>query len=628
MARMQQVVWVTRSLVERWRYRWYGRLVVTNGEDERTLPMIGTVAQWFQPGEQLIASFVDQTNDAPGFQDYALWRPTEDGTLLPIWPLWQDETTFERRSPLTGEALASYRLRFREAARESDFLAIVELEQSHYASEHEFVARWTCPDDETTIDANTRPLCPVCRHPMRFSEVLGSTRASRFLIAELLDREPYEPGIIGYVRIDPPLPIMHRRLPDGTLIRHIRRLVFPTDWFEPTYWPERLYRDLRRQHPELPPDVAWATAEEHALAECNTRAARIARVVIHPDYRGEGLGHTLVSAALRWVSERHIPEMRRSKVIVETVAMMARYNPFFERAGFRYLWDTASGRPVLFRDLVPEAEAALQRFLTTDPAALHHRGRLYRPTLEPADPLAGPIQLLHVRKAYRRSLDVARLDPELQAVLRAFGVERRVVETVVLRHLDLDIQPRELVVLIGASGAGKTTLLRLLWGAASGQRGTRFRPDAGLIRMPQNVSPAALLPGELEPQWGREPLLQRIVEATGDVVAAMELLNAVGLSDAVLWRALPSELSTGQRERARLAVLLAERPNLVLIDEFAAHLDPALAARVARKVATLLRRLAITAVIATHRPEVVTALEPDRVLVVGYGGIVQVGSPH
>ncbi|MFN3336247.1 MAG: ABC transporter ATP-binding protein, partial [Thermomicrobium sp.] len=77
---MQQVVWVTQSLVERWRYRWFGRLVVTNGEDERTLPMIGTVAQWFQPDEQLVASFVDQANDSPGFQDYALWRPTENGT--------------------------------------------------------------------------------------------------------------------------------------------------------------------------------------------------------------------------------------------------------------------------------------------------------------------------------------------------------------------------------------------------------------------------------------------------------------------------------------------------------------------------------------------------------------------
>ncbi|MBO9350663.1 MAG: ATP-binding cassette domain-containing protein [Thermomicrobium sp.] len=109
---------------------------------------------------------------------------------------------------------------------------------------------------------------------------------------------------------------------------------------------------------------------------------------------------------------------------------------------------------------------------------------------------------------------------------------------------------------------------------------------------------------------------------------AMELLNAVGLSDAVVWRARPHELSTGQRERARLALLLAESPNLVLLDEFAAHLDPALAGRVARKVGTLLRRLAITAVIATHRPEVVGALQPDRLLVVGYGGVVEASSPQ
>jgi len=618
----ERVVHVLAPRIERWRYRWFGRLVVMDGRDERTLPMTGTVAQWFQPGEQLLLTLADTANDPPGFQDYALWKPA-DNELLPVWPLWQEEATFERRSPLTESVVATYRLRFREAARETDFLAIVDLEQSHYASEHEYVARWTCPDDETTLDANTRPLCPRCHRPMRFTDLLGSTRASRFLVAELADRAPYEPVIVGYVRIDPPLPIMHRRLPDGSLVRHVRRLVFPADWFEPTYWPERIFRTLRERLPDVDPDELWAEAEERALGECDTRAARIARVVVHPDYRGEGLGHTLVTAALRWITDRRIPEMRRSKVIVETVAMMARYNPFFERAGFRYLWDTASGRPVLFRGLTPDADALIDRFIATDPVAQAHEGRLYRPALRSAEPLAGPIRVRHVRKGYRRSLDLDRLQPELRAVLRAFGVERRVVETVVLRHLDLDIEPGEIVALIGASGAGKTTLLRLLWGAASGQRGSRYRPDSGAIELPSNTVAAALLPGEVEPKWGREPLLQRIVAAIEDPIAAMELLNAVGLSDAVLWRASPHELSTGQRERARLALLLAERPNLVLLDEFAAHLDPALASRVARKIAMLLRRLHITALIATHRPEVVRALEPDRILVVGYGGIVQ-----
>ncbi len=475
---------VVAPIIERWRYRWFGRLAVSDGTHELVLPMTGSVAQWFQPDERVLLALASDASDPPDFQDFQLWRPVEHG-LLPVWPLWQEEVRYERRSPLTGAPLATYRLLFREAARETDFLAIVELEQSHYASEHEKVARWTCPEDGSILDANTRPLCPACHRPMRFSEILGSTRASRFLVAELLDRQSYEPAIVGYVRIDPPLPIMHRRLPDGTLVRHIRRLVFPADWLEPTYWPERHVRLLREREPYRDPDELWALAEEQALAQCDTQAARIARVVIHPDYRGEGLGHTLVSTALRWISERRIPEMRRPKVLVETVAMMARYNPFFERAGFRYLWDTASGRPVLFFGLTPDAQKRIEQFIETDPVARQHRGQLYRPALRTAESLAAPIRFHHVRKVYRRTLDLHHLAPELQAVLRAFGVERRVIETVVLRRLDLTIEPGELIVLVGASGTGKTTLLRLLWGAASGETQSTLYTGRRTYRAPR-----------------------------------------------------------------------------------------------------------------------------------------------
>jgi ABC-type ATPase with predicted acetyltransferase domain len=84
---------------------------------------------------------------------------------------------------------------------------------------------------------------------------------------------------------------MHRRTPDGRLERDIRERIFPPDWFHPTF--------------EGGED--W----EKALDQVETAAARIARVVVHPDYRSEGLGALLVQVALDWVRERGAPEGRR-----------------------------------------------------------------------------------------------------------------------------------------------------------------------------------------------------------------------------------------------------------------------------------------------------------------------------
>jgi ABC-type ATPase with predicted acetyltransferase domain len=135
---------------------------------------------------------------------------------------------------------------------------------------------------------------------------------------------------------------------------------------------------------------------------------------------------------------------------------------------------------------------------------------------------------------------------------------------------------------------------------------------------------AADIPGAGEVPGGELPLLERLYREMGEVRAAIEVLNRVGLSDAVLYRARPQELSTGQRERVRLALLLALRPDLLRIDEFAAHLDVPTARRVALGLGKLCREAGITLVAATHRPEVHQALDPDLTVFVGYGGLVVV----
>lgn len=216
-----------------------------------------------------------------------------------------------------------------------------------------------------------------------------------------------------------------------------------------------------------------------------------------------------------------------------------------------------------------------------------------------------------VAKTYVNTLDLSRMSGEIRGVLEAFGARRRRLERAVLRDVDLVFPPGSVSVLWGASGAGKTTLLRLLLGQ---------EPDAGEVLRPEGRI-RAYLPGEAEPKFTGGPVLEQVYKRLGDVTAAIEVLNRVGLADAVLYRARPQELSTGQRERFRLALLLAERPDLLLLDEFAAHLDVATAQRVARGLSRSVREAGITLVAATHRPEVLEALEPDQVVYVGYGSV-------
>ncbi len=612
--------------------------MVKAGDSRLYLLLPGAIARWFQPGEEVLVELLEEPEHlgrvsvAPR-DSFKLWRLWEGDEVL-AWPPWSGRETLSRES-VAGDRVYEYRVAAREASTEQDYKSIVELEQYHYASKEEIVAIWRCPQCGYYMESNIQPRCPRDGTPMKLQEIRGSLPSSRFLVLELESRMEYEPRVVAYVRVDTPIPLMHRRVPsdEGYVVeRMIREKVFPPDWFHPTFWPLRgeqrrlilsRFRELAKLYGSR--RIARAAVGEEiareALKRTNTAAARIARVVVHPDYRGDGLGVLAVRMALRWIMERRIPEMRRRKHVVETIAQMARYNPFFERVGFRYMWETASGRPVLMYPLTAEAREIIEKFLVEDEYARMHRGRLYRSRYGRVDPIPDPIRLVGVSKLYRSALDLSRLPGELQEVLRAFGAERRVVERVILRDVTLEIIPGEVVAVIGASGAGKTTLLRIIIGGVAGIDDEAYRPSEGQVEAPEGVRAEYLLPGEHEPSFREETLLEHLSSKLGDPATAVEVLNMVGLGDAIFYRARYSELSTGQKERAKLASLLASRPSLLVIDEFTAHLDTVTARRVARKMGSLARRAGITLVVSTNRPEVLKALAPDKVLLVGYGTV-------
>lgn len=614
----------------RFKHRWFGILEVEISNNVIDLYLSGTIAQWFITGETVEVVVLDKPKRKNNkvvleFDDYELYKLYE-GYKIKVWPVFKKATELPRIDPVTGKTIYSYNLLAREATYESDYEAIAELEQFHYASKKFVVAIWRCERCGNLIRSNTKPICSVCKTDkyVHIFEIRGSTPASRFLLIELLKREPYEPRIVAYVRVDPPIPSMHRRLPDGRIIKNIRDKIFSREWFHPAFWPELIYkRKLKELKEKYGKAIAisklWEEAKWESLKKSNTAAARISRVVVHPDYRSDGLGQAAVRLALEWIEERRIPEMRKRKMLVETIAMMAKYNPFFEKVGFKYLWDTASGRPVLYYPLSREAEEIIDKFLNTDPIATQHRGKLCVSRYGKVDMLKHSIRFEDVSKVFESVLTLEKINPDLRKVLAAFGVRQRKIQRLVLKNVNLEIKPGEIVVIVGASGAGKTTLLRLIYGAVSKSNIESFLPSSGNVIVPENSRVAVLLPGEIEPEFKDESLIEHIYNKTNDEALAVEILNKAGLSDAVLYRASFSEISTGQKERAKLASLLAEKPNLLLIDEFAAHLDTLTAMRVAQRLSKLAREAGITAIIVTHRIEIIKALAPDKIVFVGYG---------
>lgn len=193
----------------------------------------------------------------------------------------------------------------------------------------------------------------------------------------------------------------------------------------------------------------------------------------------------------------------------------------------------------------------------------------------------------------------------------------------VLRGVNLDIQPGEIVALLGPSGSGKSTMLQAVGLLEGGFGGT----------IAINGTDASALPSDGRTQLRRENLgfvyqfhhLLPDFNATENVVLpqmvvgkardeaearAEELLTALGLAHRLDHR--PSQLSGGEQQRVAVARALANRPALVLADEPTGNLDEATADRVFDEFLGLVRGEGSAALVATHNERL--AARMDRVV--------------
>lgn len=197
-----------------------------------------------------------------------------------------------------------------------------------------------------------------------------------------------------------------------------------------------------------------------------------------------------------------------------------------------------------------------------------------------------------------------------------------------LKDVDLRIRRGEQIAVLGANGCGKSTLLKILDGlyrpasgriAAFGEdvtdiaddpiRAQRFHRRVGLVFQDADVqlfSPTVwddVAFGPLQMGWTPEEVRRRVQEA-------LRIMDVERLADRA-----PFELSGGEKKRVAIATVLAVDPDVLLLDEPTANLDPRSKAVLVDLIAGL-SRLGKTVVTTTHELEIVRLIA-DRIVVFG-----------
>lgn len=191
--------------------------------------------------------------------------------------------------------------------------------------------------------------------------------------------------------------------------------------------------------------------------------------------------------------------------------------------------------------------------------------------------------------------------------------------TVALRHVSLDIQRGEGILVAGGNGSGKSTLAWVLAGL--------LRPTAGYCELKgrpvsRQVGAVGLAFQHARLQIQRSSV-GREVQAAGGVnrEAAEEALRSVALDPSELWTRPVDQLSGGQLRRVALAGLLARRPNVLVLDEPLAGLDDASRRALTAVLADLRRRGDLTLVVVSHELQEIVQV-CDRVVGLRGGRIV------
>ena len=214
---------------------------------------------------------------------------------------------------------------------------------------------------------------------------------------------------------------------------------------------------------------------------------------------------------------------------------------------------------------------------------------------------------------------------EINHIHKAFGSH------VIIDDFSLTVSKGEVVVVIGPSGCGKSTLLRCINALEDIQGGEILLNGEPVQKEAKNISKMRQKIGMVFQSYDLFPhktILENILLAPMKVQKrdraevekeALELLTRVGLSDRK--DAYPRQLSGGQKQRAAIVRALIMHPEILLLDEITAALDPEMVREVLEVVLSL-AKAGSTMLIVTHEMAFAKAIA-DRILFLEHGKIVE-----
>jgi len=428
-----------------------------------------------------------------------------------------------------------------------------------------------------------------------------------------------------------------------------------------------------------PSGVQWDGWRKGGQENVN-RLVRIARTVVHPEFRGAKLSAVLVRAAMKFSRERwHIGGHR--PLFLEISAEMLRHIDFVAGCGFHYLGETQGNRGRIAKDLASIRQgakgdsgimgvqrkyfAAFEQYRSETDETFESLQARMAELLSMPDPFAAMtkeewlalrpvirspipyyvIGLDGVADDYVRGAAVPRATktamprptlpdaltfrsielwsnytiPQTAAnrlVMEGFGISAERVVQRLIGPVSFTAPVGTVTFVAGASGCGKSLFLANL----------DAKWTSATVDVRGEVCPSDYRAGWLQPFPVHATLFEYLADQHG-AARAFDALARVGLSEALLFLKPFEMLSRGQRYRAMLADLLLRDHEVWLVDEFCSDLDPLSARIVASRLRETVREEGRTAfVAAANNKHFIHALRPNQVLLLRTGRDAVIGS--